>query len=411
VLSKGLVGLVLPLLIVALYALASGGRAGGLFAIRHSLFASPVAPLLFLALTLPWYLAAAWQNPGFLEFHIVDNQLFRFLGDWSRVEDEIPVTTGAFAASILLWFLPWSLFIVPSLRYGFVGPSPNLRPLAGAWAAAAIGFFSLSALKLEHYFIPAIPPLSLMTGGLWRKAFASPRSDGTGLKWCLGLGSIGFALVGAGIVGYADSLTPAKLLAGLAQLNVYYRILQSQGAEFPYASTAPLIQLLKLLGWVLLAGVPLSFFFLRLRMIQASFAAMLCVAGLLAALVFAVLRLTEPYHSTRSLAADLKSRAGGARIVHEGPLEYSGGLPFYTGRRIQVLNGKRGSLEFGSGYPDARHLFLGDAEFSSLWNGQERIFLITGAPVREPILDRLPKESVSFLGQYGLRRLYTNGER
>lgn len=435
VLSKGLIGLVLPLLIVGVFIaanskwrIANGGE-GGLFTIYYSLFANPVGILLFLLIVLPWHFLAAWENPGFFEFYILDNQILRFLNSRSFIEDDVPVTTFTFLLLVPIWFFPWSLFLPAAWRQGFPRMASGdfqverLRLLVGLWALVVLIFFSLSSSKLEHYFLPAVPPLSLMVGGLWGEAVSRHSSmvngyrslEGANGQWLvtmrrwLGLGAAGCAVVGLALIFFSSYLTPQALLAGLAELNVYYRILSAQGSPFPFASISPFVHLLQGLGAVLLLGLPLAFLLFRLHMPKASFAALLCVAGVIAALVFRLLLVIEPHHSAKAVALALKAQAHpGDAIVHEGPLEYTAGLPFYTGRPISLLNGKRGDLDFGSRYEEARHLFLDREQFARLWTGRKRVFLVTRYQKQESVLRHLPEGKIFLIGQFGSRWLYTN---
>ena len=98
----------------------------------------------------------------------------------------------------------------------------------------------------------------------------------------------------------------------------------------------------------------------------------------------------------------------GDRIVHEGSLDYSAGLPFYTGQQVSILNGTRGALDFGSRYHEAQHLFLKDTAFHRLWKGRQRIFLVTGLMSKESVIEGLPHDRVILVDKYGTRRLYTN---
>ena len=109
------------------------------------------------------------------------------------------------------------------------------------------------------------------------------------------------------------------------------------------------------------------------------------------------------------MAEAIGSQLGsGDVIIHEGSLEYSAGLPFYTGQKIFVLNGKGGDLDFGSGYPESRHLFLDDRKFIRLWEGGQRVFLVTRSEVQHSVLDRLPDKKLFLVGRYGTRWLYSN---
>lgn len=408
VLSKGLVGLVFPLLIVGLYLWFSGDY---MTASRMNL---KWGLTLFLVLTLPWHLLAVWKNPGFFEFYVVDNQFLRFLNSRDFIEDDVPVTSIGFLLLTFIWFFPWSVFLSAVFRKGFPNlalvhpPGERLRLLVGLWALTIIGFFSLSSSKLEHYFLPAIPPLSLMVGAVWSEAFTAPKPL-PGLKWSLVAAAAGCSAVGIFLIIMSQKLTPQAVFTGLAEFNVYYRILKGQGGAFPFPSVSPFVPLVKGLGAILLIGLPLSLLFFCLRRPRTSFVMVLGVAGVIAALVFRLLLIVEPHHSARSVALALKAQAhSGEPIVHEGSLEYSGSLPFYTERQIYVLNGKRGDLDFGSRYPEARELFLGDGEFKRLWNGHQRVFLVSRREEADSILQGLATDNVHFLGRYGSRSLYSN---
>lgn len=430
VLSKGLIGVVFPLLIVGLYGLLNGITGGsrvdnpsGNGSLRHLLspFYSFSGLLLFLVLVLPWHVLAAWKNPGFFEFYILDNQFLRFLNRRAFIEDDVPITTLAFLLLTFMWFFPWSFFLPASFRFGFSrvrmagGPAERLGWVVGLWALAVLGFFSLSSSKLEHYYLPAVPALSLMIGGMWAGASGLTQrwSIGSrpfrGFKWCLGLGALVCFLEGLGLLLFSGRLTPQLLLTGLAELNVYYRILKEQGASFPFQSVSPFVTLLQGLGAMLVVGLPLSFVLFQMRFPKMSFGALLVGSAGIFLLVSRLDLLVEPHHSSYGLAQALLSNAGPSdTIVHAGSLEYSGGLPFYTGRQIYVLNGTHGSLDFGSRFRDSAYLFLDEEQFARLWNGKRRVFLVSRGHGKESGLDRLASQRIFFVGQYGSRWLYAN---
>jgi len=407
VLSKGLIGLVFPVVVAGLFLWFSRVDLKlGQVNLKRGL-------LLFFSLTLPWHLLAGWKNSGFLWFYFADNQFLRFLNTRAFIEDDVPIQTFSFLLVTLIWFFPWSLFLPVALRQGFPRSGLNLpanerlRLLVGLWALGVIGFFSFTSSKLEHYSLPALPALSLMAGGCWAQALAQP-GPARALGWSLAVGAGISSLVGLGLVLFIDSLTPGAVFSVFAHLNVYYRILQEQGLEFPF-SVRPLIPLLKWLGFILLAGPLTAIFLFRFRRLWHSFYVLVGIAAGIAILVFRLDFLVESHHSSKSAARILAAQSKpGDVIVHEGSLEYSAGLPFYTQRRIQVLNGKRGDLDFGSHYPEARGLFLDDVEFRRLWKGPQRVFLVTRSLVRKSILERLPKEEIFLIGQYDSRRLYAN---
>ena len=208
---------------------------------------------------------------------------------------------------------------------------------------------------------------------------------------------------------FADRLGPGAFFTWLAELSVYYRILREQGMSFPFSSVAPFVLLAKWLGIVLVVGLPLAFVLFWLGKPLLSFATVTAVGGGIAILIFEVVSITEPHHSAKAVAVALKTVARQDEpIIHQGSLEYSGGLPFYTGRQIHVWNGRRGDLEFGSRDPEGANLFLNDAQLARLWQGSRRGFLVTRRPGEEVVLAGLSGQRIFLLGRYGSRSLYSN---
>ena len=408
VLSKGLIGALLPLFIAGFYLWFSGER------ITARQMHLKWGLLLFLVLTLPWHLLAAWKNPGFLQFYFVDNQFLRFLSDRAFIEDDVPVSSVAFLGLTLVWFFPWSLFLWGTWRHGFPNarsvhtPEERLHLLVGLWALTVIGFFFFSPSRLEHYILPALPPLSLVVGASWSEAFRAAKPL-AGLKWPLVASALGCFLVGVALILLSRHLTSEAVFTWLAEMNVYYRILKEQGASFPYASVSPFVPLVWGVGIVLLIGLPFSLLLFCLGRLRASFVVVAGVATIIAVLVFRLLLVIEPHHSAKAVALALLSRAqAGDPIIHEGSLEYSGSIPFYTGRQIYVLNGQRGDLDFGSHYPESKGLFLDDDGFARRWKSDRRVFLVTRVQEGNSVLKRLSLGKVFFLGRYGSRSLYSN---
>jgi 4-amino-4-deoxy-L-arabinose transferase-like glycosyltransferase len=158
VLSKGLVGIVIPAAALVLHCLAR-------------LDLRPLARLewslgivVFLAITAPWFVAVAYANPGFPEFFFVHEHFQRFTsGAHRRVEP-----WWYFLPILAAGFLPWVFALPSALAHGWSAPAPprTLAPLRLAilWALFVILFFSLSASKLPTYILPAFPPLAFVLG-------------------------------------------------------------------------------------------------------------------------------------------------------------------------------------------------------------------------------------------------------
>lgn len=390
-LSKGLIGVVFPLLIV-----------GVVLAWTRALTVRDLnagwGSLVFSAIALPWHVLVASRDPVLFHFYVVDNQIFRFLGARAFVEDDIPVSTLGFIAVSFVWLFPWSVFLLarPTAE---ASAAAQWRPLVIVWAAVVVVFFALSRSKLEYYAVPAFPAVALLAGAAW----AAARDVG---RWLV-IGLVGVGAVGIWALWIGGRLTAPQTLAGLAEVNVYYRILREQNVPLPYESVRPFAMLLQGLGGLLLVSWGAATLCWVRGWRRASFA---CIAGGgvgIATLIVALLYVVEPHHSAKGISTAITARAGADdAIVHEGALEYSAALPFYTGRRIIVVDGERGDLDIASRLPEGRGYFLDRHAVAALWAGTRRVFFVTQRPVGRSVVGTLP--SPVAIGIYGSRTLYSN---
>lgn len=393
VLAKGLIGVVFPVLIVGV-SLVWVGR----LSLRELNLVRGTA--LFGLVALPWHAAVAWRHPDLFRFYLLDNQLLRFLGLRAFVEDDVSVSTIGFLLVTFIWLFPWGVFVLA--RSGRdLSPGAPWRPVVAVWAVVVIAFFALARLKLEYYALPAFPALAVLVGGAW----ASGRDVG---RW-LFVGAIGAVVTGLGAVWLGGRLTTDQAFNGLAELNVYYRILRDQGTAFPFPSARPFGALLQALGVTLVLGWSVAALSWWLGWRRLSFATLVAHGAVIAILIVQVLQLVEPHHSVKGVSEAIRSLAARDDVVmHEGSLEYSASLPFYTGRRVIVVDGVRGDLDFASRLPEAQGYFVDVPGFQRVWGGPLRVFLVTRHPRERSAANTLPVESVHVLGRFGSRWLYSN---
>jgi hypothetical protein len=352
---------------------------------------------LFALIAVPWHAVVAWREPGLAWFYIVDNQILRFFNLRAFIEDDVPVSTLAFLVLSFLWFFPWSPLVLA--RPGAARERSTL--VIPVWALVVVAFFAVSRSKLEYYALPALPALTILTGAAW----SSARDIG---RWLV-VGAAGAVAVGAAAVWLSAYLTPGQALNGLAELNVYYRILRDQGAPLPFPSVAPFADLLRALGIALCVLPPAAALAWWRGRSRVAFGLTAGLGVVIAALIMQLLSVVEAHHSARGVAAAIAATATDPDVVaHEGPLEYSAALPFYTGRRIVVVNGARGDLEISSRRPEARGYFLDAAELRERWAGPARMFLVSQRGPAQSVVATLPPGAVKVRGPYGSRWLYAN---
>jgi 4-amino-4-deoxy-L-arabinose transferase-like glycosyltransferase len=151
-LTKGLIALALPGLILLIWCAATG-RLRGLGA----LVASP-APLVFLALSAPWFVLVERRHPGFLQFFFIHEHFQRFATATAKRAGPI----WYFVPVIVVGFLPGLPFLLAALRKA--GRRRDEGFFFLLWFAAVFIFFSLSQSKLPPYVFPALPTAAILAG-------------------------------------------------------------------------------------------------------------------------------------------------------------------------------------------------------------------------------------------------------
>ncbi len=196
VITKGFVGVLIPLVAVLIYEVARGRW-------REWLRLQWGWGLLaFLAAVLPWFIAVSVRNPDFPRYAFWNESLKRFTTSTAHrgggILYYIPVFLGG--------FFPWSLFLLLA-GWNRLRRWRELKQEAGqpilfllSWALWVFVFFTLSHSKLPAYFLPAAVPLSILMGMVWHDA--GKQAQARPPDWL----TAGFALLlGLGVVVAAAS--------------------------------------------------------------------------------------------------------------------------------------------------------------------------------------------------------------
>ncbi|MGO4330427.1 glycosyltransferase family 39 protein [Cupriavidus sp. 2TAF22] len=175
ILSKGLVGIALPGLVLVVYTLIS--RDVALWKRLHLL----TGIALMLAVTVPWFWLVSARNPEFPHFFFIHEH-------WQRYTSTVHSRGGPvwyFVPLLVAGFLPW-LGLAPRMwavlrddrAAARTATSRQFRPplLLAAWAGAIFVFFSLSGSKLPGYIVPVFPALGMLA------AIALERIDDRGWR-------------------------------------------------------------------------------------------------------------------------------------------------------------------------------------------------------------------------------------
>ncbi len=69
--------------------------------------------------------------------------------------------------------------------------------------------------------------------------------------------------------------------------------------------------------------------------------------------------------------------AANTRIMLYGDQAYGSSIPFYLGRRVQLVEGRSTSMLFGSSFPDTPHVFLSNSDLVTGWgNGPRKLLFV-----------------------------------
>lgn len=182
VLAKGLIGAVIPALVVGIWLLANGRWR----AVLRLLWLPGMA--VFLLVAGPWFFLMQERFPAFFHYFIVVQHFQRFAeGGFNNVQP-----FWFYPAVLALFMLPWLFWLYRQLRYREVrsGSEASVNLLMWLWFAMVVLFFSLPKSKLLGYVLPAVPPLSYLVADAFAR-LALPTSRQQRLWWA----SIGGAAI------------------------------------------------------------------------------------------------------------------------------------------------------------------------------------------------------------------------
>jgi 4-amino-4-deoxy-L-arabinose transferase-like glycosyltransferase len=452
VLTKGLIGIVFPILIVLAHLLLTRRTLRGTFTRLRQL--APFSSILvFLAIAAPWHILIALANPtqghpgnlafshghwsvplptygnvhGWLWFYFVNEQLLRYLNlRVPRDYDTVPL--ALFWGLLLIWLMPWSAFLFralttvplrkalrPRVSIRTLDATESTRLLLGLWAAIPMLFFSLST-RQEYYVLPAMPALILLVAA-WlndeaseAESFTVPnllaRSGQRISVVLLALGSIA-ALIAGFFVVHAHAPNPNTDLAALLRQNpsdyaLSFGHFLDLNAQAMGAFRTPL-----LITAVSLFGGTLANWFCR-RDYKPHLGNLWLAAATFAFLLAAHIGLQtfSPVLTSRQLASAIapELKPDDVIVIH-GEYESASTLGFYLQRNdLHILEGRSSNLWYGSFFPDAPPIFEDAVSMKLKWTGTHRVFL--WQHLSEPLPDL--RGRTFFIAQSGGKEIISN---
>ena len=338
VLSKGLIGLVLPVATVGAYILLA--RDWRMLTRLHLL----AGGALFLLIAAPWFIAVSMANKEFFQFFFIQEHFQRFLtkshGRYQPWWYFIPIL--AIGAS------PWLFSVLAGFAQAWrAQPGRRFLPLRflALWCAVVFLFFSASSSKLGSYILPMFPALALLAGVHLLRA-------SRGLMIAQGLLAIALGIaawiLAQRITGFAEPMLPKEMLAGYV----------------PWVETAGV--LLALAG---IAGAVLAWKQRRLASV------LVLAAGGLAFTQVAGTghEVLSPLYSAYDVAQKIRPKiTAGTRIYTVNTFDHT--LPYYLGRTVTMVSYKD-ELTVAIGWEPEK--FLPDlAAFEQSWNASADAYAV-----------------------------------
>lgn len=342
VLTKGLIGIIIPGMVVGAWIVLLGE-----WRMLKTLYI-PSGLALFLLIAAPWHILVARANPEFYQFYFIHEHFQRFLtkihGRYQPFWYFIPI--------VLLGLFPWSAFLFQAIKHSVPSTWRERHEHRDAlflmlWAGLVFLFFSASSSKLVPYILPIFPPLALLIGRYFAGAWDS--RDFPGLR-----------------PGYSIFLVASLLLAAAFFFLPYYWPKPAEAQVLgPYRYT---------LAFTLTIGGVAAWVLAKYRNFQQAFIALTVISTLFLIQINAAAPRVNT-KSVKQLALELKARLKPGDEVASYQ-EYYQDLPVYLEQRITVVDWG-GELNFGNSVEDTTAWMTDGATFWKRWQGPETMYVLT----------------------------------
>lgn len=343
VLTKGLIGLFIPGMVIGAWILVLGE-----WRMLKTLYV-PSGLVLFLLIAAPWHVMVGMANPEFFRFYFIHEHFQRYLttvhGRYEPFWYFIPI--------VLLGLFPWTSFLLQAIRHSVPSTWRERQEHRDAlflmlWAGLVFLFFSASSSKLAPYILPVFPPLTILIGRYLAAAWYGRDFPGLG-------------------AGYSMFFITSLLLAAAFIGLPYY---------WPVPSEAQILGLYRYtLAFTLVLGGAVAWGLARYCNFRRAFVAVTITSVLFLVQVNAASPRVDA-KSVKQLASELKTLLKPGEEVASYQ-EYYQDLPVYIEQRITVVDWG-GELNFGNSVEDTTAWMTDGATFWKRWQGPATKYLLTG---------------------------------
>ncbi len=345
VLAKGLIGIVIPGMIIGAWIMLLGE-----WRLLKTIYL-PSGLAVFLLIAAPWHLLVGRANPEFFNFYFIHEHFQRYLtkvhGRYQPVWFFIPI--------VFLGLFPWSAFLVQAIKHNTPSSWRERHEHRDAlflilWAGLVFIFFSISDSKLVPYILPVFPPLALLIGRYCAASWDS--RDFPGIR-----------------AGYTAFLIAALLLAAAFIALPYYRPASVDIGELRALGAWRIV-----FACTLAAGAAFAWGLAKYRRFRLAFIAVTVFSALFLIEINAAAPLVDA-KSVKTLAIALKTHLKPGDEVASYQTYYQD-LPVYLEKRITVVDWK-GELEFGTRVEDTSQWMIDSPTFWKRWKNPATMFMMT----------------------------------
>ncbi len=367
-LTKGLIGIVIPALVIGTWVLLLGE-----WNILKTMYL-PSGISIFLLIAAPWHILVSRDNPEFLKSYFLHEHFQRYLtkpdGPFQQPWAYVPV--------LAVGLFPWTAFLVQAIGYNlhffWRQRSQHKETIfIVLWAGCVFLFFSGSSYKVIPYILPMFPPLAILIGRYIAAAWDTPQLWGVqSASWVLVAAFSLLAIAGlAGPSHYLErysnwpSLEVPSREATIVSTQVKHYADRTRLKDYMYAQS----------GILLVAGVA-AFAMGKKNGSRTGFLYLMAAWAVFLVLLNRSLSVLDDRRSVKTLATVLKPELNPADKVATYHAYYQD-LPVYLQRPVSIV-GWKGDLQFDVEVDEhAGGWMVDDATFWREWDGPATMYALT----------------------------------
>lgn len=367
VLTKGLIGIVFPILILSAWIFSTHQKN-----IFKKIYLMTGIAILFVII-LPWYVLVQKANPEFLHFFFVTQQISRFLST-EHFNNKTPI--WFYIPILLIGFFPWVLLLFQTIFHQIKQIQQTAILFLLLWALIIFIFFSIPHSKTIGYILPILPALALLTGNYLNQFWNQPAKKILLLFSFFSIGIVVIALAAPHVTSWNINL---KLIPYLYCIAIIF---------FISGSVA---------------------FLLRKKNFQALFYCFLISSSASLLTVNATTTILNQ-KSIKPLAMKIKKQLHPHDVIVTF-YRYYQDLPLYLERRITILADwnspdieKRDNwvreLWYGKRFQDTHAWLIDEKTFWQTWHSQKTVFVFLDQDDYAQLVKK-SKKSVRVMGKQG----------